>query len=89
MPLQRRLPKIGFHSPRAKLRAEVRVHELAGLEADTVDLAALKRARLIPKEAEHAKVIASGTLQRAVKVVGVQVTAGARKIIEAAGGSVE
>jgi large subunit ribosomal protein L15 len=89
MPLQRRLPKIGFHSLRAKLRVEVRLHELAKIEGDTVDLAMLKNAGLIPKRAERAKIIVSGTIDRAVKVVGVKVTAGARKLIEAAGGSVE
>jgi large subunit ribosomal protein L15 len=89
MPLQRRLPKIGFHSLSAKLRAEVRLHELESLAAETVDLAALKDAGLVPKRAERAKIIASGSLERAVKIVGLQVTAGARRAIEAAGGSVE
>lgn len=89
MPLQRRLPKIGFHSLRGKLRVEVRLNELGKTGSDTVDLAVLKNARLIPKQAERAKVIASGSLDRPVKVVGLQVTAGARKAIEAAGGSVE
>jgi large subunit ribosomal protein L15 len=89
MPLQRRLPKVGFHSLSAKLRAEVRLHELESLPAETVDLAALKDAGLVPKRAERAKIIASGSLERAVKIVGLQVTAGARRAIEAAGGSVE
>jgi large subunit ribosomal protein L15 len=89
MPLQRRLPKIGFHSRRGKLRAEVRLHELARVEGETVDLAALKKMDLVPRQAERAKVIASGSLERAVKVVGLEVTAGARRAIEAAGGSVE
>jgi large subunit ribosomal protein L15 len=89
MPLQRRLPKIGFHSLSAKLRAEVRLHELESLAAETVDLAALKDAGLVPKRAERAKIIASGSLERAVKIVGLQVTAGARRAIEAAGGSIE
>jgi len=89
MPLQRRLPKVGFHSLRGKLRVEVRLHELAKAGAETIDLAALKAAGLIPKQAERAKVIVSGSLDKAVKVVGLQVTAGARKAIEAAGGSVE
>ena len=89
MPLQRRLPKVGFHSMSTKLSAEVRLHELGKVDGDTADLAALKAARLVPKLAKRAKVIASGTLERAVKVVGLKVTAGARKAIEAAGGSVE
>ena len=89
MPLQRRLPKIGFHSMRAKFRAEVRLHELARFDGETVDLEALKKARLVPKRAEKAKIILSGKLEVPVKVVGLPVTPGARKAIEAAGGSVE
>jgi large subunit ribosomal protein L15 len=89
MPLQRRLPKIGFVSPTKKLKAEVRVHELARLAGQTVDLAALKAAQLVSQAAEKVHIIASGTLEKAVTVRGVHVTPGARKIIEAAGGSVE
>ena len=89
MPLQRRLPKVGFHSLGAKLSAEVRLHELGQVDGDTADLAALKTARVVPKQVKRAKVIASGTIERAVKVVGLKVTPGARKAIEAAGGSVE
>ena len=89
MPLQRRLPKIGFHSLRAKFRVEVRLHELGRLEGGTADLSSLKAARLIPKRAQRAKIILSGKLDKPVKVVDVAVTPGARRAIEAAGGSVE
>ena len=89
MPLQRRLPKVGFHSARSKLRAEVRLHELELVEGDFVDLDALKKRHLVPKITQHAKVIASGKIQKAVKVVGLAVTPGARVAIEAAGGSLE
>ncbi len=89
MPLQRRLPKVGFHSMSARLSAEVRLHELGMVDGDTADLASLKAARIVPKQVKRAKVIASGAIDRAVKVVGLKVTAGARKAIEAAGGSVE
>ena len=89
MPLQRRLPKLGFRSRRGRLSGEVRVHELARLAGETVDLNALKKAHLVPKSVIKAKVFASGELNVAVKVAGVAVTPGAKKIIEAAGGSVE
>lgn len=90
MPLQRRLPKFGFTSSKAPRNAEVRVHELSRLgDGATVDVAALKAAGLVPRRAERVKIIASGTLEKAVKVTGVPVTAGAKAIIEAAGGSVE
>ena len=89
-PLQRRLPKIGFVSHTRGKSDEVRVHELARMAGKTADLAALKAAHLVSRTAEVAKVIASGTLDKAVTVggPGVKVTAGARKIIEAAGGKV-
>lgn len=89
MPLQRRLPKVGFHSMRGKLRVEVRLHELARVDAEPVDLAALKAAGLVPRAAQRAKVIASGRLDKPVRVVGLAVTGGAREAIQAAGGSVE
>ena len=89
MPLQRRLPKVGFRSRKARFRAEVRLHELARVEGETVDLAALKAAGLVPRSVRSAKVFLSGTIDRAVKVVGLGVTRGAREAIEAAGGSVE
>lgn len=89
MPIQRRLPKIGFKSRRQHLTAEVRVHELGKLAGAKADLETLKAARIVPRIAERAKIIASGKLEKAVTVVGVAVTPGARRIIEAAGGRVE
>src|SRR5690606_40490107 len=88
MPLQRRLPKIGFRSRQASTRDEVRVHELARFDGD-VTLEALKASGLVPQRVERVKIIASGKLEGPVKVVGVPVTPGARAIIEEAGGSVE
>jgi len=89
MPLQRRLPKVGFNSRSAGATAEVRLHELRRFADQNVDLAALKAAQIVPREAKGAKVIASGELDVAVKLSGLKVTPGARKAIEAAGGSVE
>jgi large subunit ribosomal protein L15 len=89
MPLQRRLPKVGFRSRSALTRAEVRLGELARIEGDVVDLAALIKSGIVPRSATSAKVIASGGLSRALTIRGVGVTKGARVAIEAAGGSVE
>jgi large subunit ribosomal protein L15 len=88
MPLARRLPKIGFVSPTRHEKAELRVHELAQFAGKTADLEALQAAHLVSKRALKVKIIASGKLEVAVTVSGVKVTAGARKIIEAAGGKV-
>jgi len=89
MPLQRRLPKIGFRSRTPDATAEVRLHELKRLAGDTINLEALKAAHIVPKQAKAAKVIASGSIDVEVKLEGVGVTPGAKKAIEAAGGSVK
>ena len=89
MPLQRRLPKIGFVSQKIGETAEVRLHELEIPKADVVDLASLKGAGVVGREAERAKVIASGKIGRPVRIRGLKVTPGARRAIEAAGGSIE
>jgi large subunit ribosomal protein L15 len=89
MPLQRRLPKVGFRSKLARSTGEVRLHELAKVEGDVVDMAALHAADVLPHSISRAKVVLSGEINRAVTVRGLRVTKGARAAIEAAGGKVE
>ncbi|HEB80446.1 MAG TPA: 50S ribosomal protein L15 [Chromatiales bacterium] len=89
MPLQRRLPKVGFTSRKALRVAEVRLHELAKAGTGVVDLDALKAANVVRHDVLRVKVIASGELAGAVTVRGLGVTKGARAAIEAAGGRVE
>jgi large subunit ribosomal protein L15 len=89
MPLQRRMPKVGFRSAMKRSRAEVRLSELAKVEGALVDLAALLKAGVVPLGTERAKVVLSGALTKAVTLKGVAVTKGARAAIEAAGGKIE
>lgn len=89
MPLQRRLPKVGFTSRMARLTAELRLHELAIPENDVIDIEVLKAANLVPAHVQKVKVIKSGELDKAVKLKGIAVTKGARAAIEKAGGSIE
>jgi large subunit ribosomal protein L15 len=89
MPLQRRLPKVGFRSALKATRAEVRLHELAGIEAAVIDLAVLKKAGIVAAGAESAKVVLSGELKKAVTLKGIGATKGAREAITAAGGKFE
>jgi large subunit ribosomal protein L15 len=89
MPLQRRLPKHGFRSRQQPRVGEVRLNELNAMEAEVVDLAALRDAGLVNRGVEYAKVIASGEIARAVTIRGLGVTKGARAAIEKAGGKVE
>jgi len=89
MPLQRRLPKVGFTSRKARLTAELRLHELAIPSADVIDIDVLKAENLVPAHAEKVKVIKSGEIDKAVKLKGIAVTKGAREMIEKAGGSIE
>ncbi|EGW22499.1 MULTISPECIES: 50S ribosomal protein L15 [Methylobacter] len=89
MPLQRRLPKIGFTSLISKYSAEVRLNELDGLNADVIDLKTLIDANIVPAFTKKAKIIKSGVLSKAVTIKGIKVTGGAKESIEAAGGKVE
>ena len=89
MPLQRRLPKIGFTSLISKYSAEVRLHELNSLNAEIIDLKVLIDANIVPAFTKKAKIIKSGELTKAVVLKGIKVTGGARESIEAAGGKVE
>ena len=89
MPLQRRLPKVGFRSKMKQDISEVLLYKLDSLKADVIDFDALKAAGLIETRASRAKIVKKGELKRAVKLKGVAATAGARAAIEAAGGSVE
>jgi large subunit ribosomal protein L15 len=89
MPLQRRIPKVGFRSRLKRSRAEVRLHELAKVDARVVDLEALLKAGVVPPGTERAKVVLSGEIKKAVTLKGVAATKGARAAIEAAGGKIE
>ena len=89
MPLQRRLPKVGFTSRVKKYSAQVRLNELDLLTTDVVDLKALIDANLIPAFTKTAKVILSGEVKKAVTIKGINVTVGAKAAIEAAGGTIE
>ncbi len=89
MPLQRRMPKVGFRSAMKATRAEVRLDELLKVKADVIDLAALKAANVVPVFTEVAKVVLSGEIKKAVTLKGVGVTKGAKAAIEAAGGRIE
>lgn len=89
MPLQRRLPKFGFKSRTAHRCAEIRLGELALVDAEVIDLEALRSADLISSIHKKARIFAAGTLNKKVTVRGLEVTKGAKAAIEAAGGKVE
>ncbi len=89
MPLQRRLPKVGFRSRKAKYTAEVRLNEIDKVPGDVIDMNALYEADILPRTMKRAKVILSGGISRAVTLKGIGATKGARAAIEAAGGKVE
>ena len=86
MPLQRRLPKRGFLATTITKAAEVRMSDLKRVDGE-VNLDALKKAGLVPGDAKRAKIILSGSLDKAVKLSGLSATKGARAAIEAAGGT--
>ncbi len=88
MPMQRRLPKIGFRSKMQKDAAEVLLYQLDKLDAGTIDIAALRAAKLIPQAARKVKVVKKGEVTKKFVLQGLMATAGAKAAIEAAGGQV-
>lgn len=91
-PLHRRLPKVGFSSRMGKLTTKLRVSELNKLSDEArvhVDLLALKLAGLVSKNTKFVKIYASGEINQSVTIVGLPVSAGARALIEKAGGKVQ
>ena len=88
-PLQLRLPKFGFNSAKARITTQVTLFELSKLEADIIDLQALKDADIINGGIQYAKVMLSGEITRAITLKGIKASKGARAAIEAAGGTVE
>jgi len=89
MPLQRRLPKVGFRSHMKASRAEVRLDALATVEAEIIDVSVLKAVGLVSLATDKVKVILAGELKKKVTLKGIQATKGAKAAIEAAGGKVE
>ena len=89
MPLQRRLPKVGFTARKSRFADELRLHEIAAVDADVVALKALQDANLVSRSTRTVKVFASGKIDKAVTLKGIKVTKGARAAIEAAGGKIE
>ncbi|MCW9024768.1 MAG: 50S ribosomal protein L15 [Gammaproteobacteria bacterium] len=89
MPLQRRVPKVGFSSRIGRVTAEVRLHELNNIDVDVITVDDLKMANIIGKHILHVKVMQSGSIDKAVNLKGIRVSKGAQAAIEAAGGKVE
>jgi len=89
MPLQRRLPKRGFASLKARYNAEVRLYHIAAMKEDVIDIETLKKAGVIKHDVNKVKVINTGEVGRAVTLKGLAVTKGAQAAVEAAGGKVE
>lgn len=89
MPLQRRLPKVGFRSKMKVDTAEIRLYQLEKLSESTIDFAALQAAGLVDPRAKRARLVKKGEVSRAIKLIGIAATAGAKAAILAAGGSVE
>jgi large subunit ribosomal protein L15 len=89
MPMQRRLPKVGFASKMKRDISEVLLYQLDSLKGDSIDFDMLKKAGLVATRAKRVKVVKKGEIKRAINLKGIAATAGARAAIEAAGGSVE
>lgn len=89
MPMQRRLPKVGFITQKSLISAEVPLSALNKVEGEEVSLSTLKQAGLIRRDVQFVKVILSGSIAKPVTLKGIKATKGAVEAITAAGGRVE
>jgi large subunit ribosomal protein L15 len=89
MPLQRRLPKVGFCSRVYKTRSEVRLSEIDKLKENEITIDLLKKYNLVSKNIKKVKVILSGEITREVTINKINVTKGAKKAIEALNGKIK
>ena len=90
MPLQRRLPKRGFHNPFKKSYAEVNVRDLEHFDPDSVvDEESLRQRGLVKGQWDGVKLLGTGEISKSLTVKVDRCSAGAREKIEAAGGKVE
>ena len=74
---------------KARSTAELRLSDLDKLEAEIIDIESLKSANLINNSIKRVRIIASGTVTKALVLKGLRVTAGARTAVEKAGGKIE
>jgi large subunit ribosomal protein L15 len=88
MPMQRRLPKIGFRSKLKNDTAEVLLYKLALIKDEVIDFAVLRAAKLVPSNAKQAKIVKKGEVSKKFVLSGLLATAGAKAAIEAAGGQI-
>jgi large subunit ribosomal protein L15 len=91
MPLQRRLPKVGFRSAMKASRAELTLSDLMRVSGTEVTLAGLIEANLVPESTKIVKIILSGKVAKAyiVKDKTITATKGAKSAVESAGGRFE
>jgi large subunit ribosomal protein L15 len=88
MPLQRRLPKVGFTSRVSITTSQVTLSQLDKLTETDINIEVLKQHNLVTKNISRVKVMLSGEINRAINLVGIKPTKGARAAIEAAKGTV-
>ena len=88
MPLQRRLPKVGFTSRVSSITSQVTLSQLDKLSEKDITIDVLKKYNLVTKNISRVKVMLSGEINRPINLVGIKPTKGAKAAIEAAKGTV-
>jgi large subunit ribosomal protein L15 len=91
MPMQRRLPKVGFKNPFRKEYFAVNVGHIEDTfdAGATVGLDELRQAGLVPRKSDRIKVLGDGEITKKVTVKAHKFSAAAKEKIEKAGGTTE
>ena len=88
MPLQRRLPKVGFTSRVSLITSQVTLSQLDKLSEKEITIDVLKKHNLVTKNISRVKVMLSGEINRPINLVGIKPSKGAKAAIEAAKGTI-
>jgi large subunit ribosomal protein L15 len=88
MPLQRRLPKIGFTSRVSRITSQVTLSQLDKLSETDINIDVLKQHNLVTKNILRVKVMLSGEINHAINLSGIRATKGAKTAIEAVKGTI-
>jgi len=89
MPIQRRLPKMGFKSQKSKSRDELNLSYVVSLGLEEISLDILRTLDIIQHKIKKVKLIGTAEIKQPITIKGLEVTKSARTAIEGAGGRIE
>lgn len=89
MPIQRRLPKVGFTSRVSLVKESLRFSKLEKITETEIDLNVLKHNGLVKKNCKYVKIYLDKPFDKAIHLKGLPVTKSVAELVKKNGGSVD